>query len=117
MARTAPVAKPAAPAARTFTQAEVNAEAARIAEQTTFNRSVDAAVIAGRAAHPDYDEAIAGLKSMTGPIVPQELIVAALADRRGQRGHLPSGEEQRCCRSHPIAPADSAGCRSRATCE
>ena len=74
---TAP-AKPTTPAARTFTQAEVNAEAARIAEQTSFNRSVDAAVIAGRAAHPDYDEAIAGLKSMTGPIVPQELIVAAL---------------------------------------
>lgn len=72
-----PVA-PTKPAARTFTQAEVNAEAARIAEQTSFNRSVDAAVIAGRAAHPDYDEAIAGLKSMTGPIVPQELIVAAL---------------------------------------
>jgi hypothetical protein len=73
-----PPAKPTAPAPKTFTQAEVNAEAARIAEQTSFNRSVDAAVIAGRAAHPDYDEAIAGLKSMTGPIVPQELIVAAL---------------------------------------
>ena len=49
-----------------------------LAASQTFNRQVDAAVIAGRKAHADYDEAIAGLKSITGPIVPAELVQAVL---------------------------------------
>lgn len=69
---------PAKPAARTFTQADVEAEAARLAARTTFNRRVDDAVIAGRKAHADYDEAISAFKQVTGPVVPGDFLAAAL---------------------------------------
>jgi hypothetical protein len=69
---------PAKPTPRTFTAAEVEAEANRLAAQNLFHSEVDKAVIAGRAAHEDYNEAIDGLKKITGPVVPAEFLAAAL---------------------------------------
>lgn len=70
--------KPAAAPAKTFTAKDVEAEAQRLAAQSIFNQDVDKAVFAGRAAHADYDEAINGLRSVTGPVVPAEFLAAAL---------------------------------------
>lgn len=73
---TAPFAAPQA----TFTRAQVEQAAAALASQAQFNQQVDAAVIAGRTQHPDFDAAVAGLKALTGPQGPStEFIQAALA--------------------------------------
>jgi len=69
---------PTKPAARTFTQLEVEAEARRLAAQANFNSRVDEVVFAGRKEHEDFNEAIDGLKSVTGPVVPAEFLAAAL---------------------------------------
>jgi hypothetical protein len=70
--------EPPKPAVRTFTQAEVEAEARRLAANAQFNTRMDEVVFAGRKEHPDFDEAIAGLKTVTGPVVPGEFLAAAL---------------------------------------
>lgn len=73
-----PTTPSAAP--QTFTRAQVEQAAAALASQAQFNQQVDAAVIAGRAQHPDFDAAVAGLKALTGPQGPStEFIQAALA--------------------------------------
>jgi hypothetical protein len=71
-------AAPAPPAKRTYTEADLQREAGRLAEQNLFNRRVDDAVIAGRKTHADYDESIAGLKALTGPVVPGDFVQAVL---------------------------------------
>lgn len=75
---TAPAGDPARPAARTYTQAEVLALAQQTAANTVFNQQVDAAVLAGRAAHNDYDASIAELRKLTGPEMPVTFVQAAL---------------------------------------
>lgn len=65
-------------AERRFTEAELRTEAARMHAVGQFNSAVDAAVIAGRAKHEDFDAAVEGLKKITGPIVPTEFLQAAL---------------------------------------
>lgn len=69
---------PAQPPVQQFTQADMHREAARLAAVSDFNKSVDAAVIAGRKEHQDFDSSVAGLKAITGPIIPQEFVAAAL---------------------------------------
>lgn len=76
----APEAPPVAdgrPPARTYTQAEVQAEARRLAAEGDFNRRVNDAVLSGRAAHTDFDAAIGAMKELT-PVIPGDLVAAAL---------------------------------------
>jgi hypothetical protein len=75
----APQAQPdgVAGPARTYTQAEVQAEARRLAAEGDFNRRVNDAVLAGRAAHSDFDAAIGAMKELT-PVIPGDLVAAAL---------------------------------------
>lgn len=74
----APTGDPARPQARTYTQAEVLALAQQTAANTVFNQQVDQAVLAGRAAHTDYDASIAELRKLTGPEMPVTFVQAAL---------------------------------------
>ncbi len=69
---------PAKPGARTYTQDELMREASRVAAIQEYNRQVDAAVITGRAAHPDFNQSIEGLKKIAGQIIPDHFVQAAL---------------------------------------
>jgi hypothetical protein len=48
-----------------------------------YDRRVNDTVAEGRRAHKDFDESIVKLKSITGPDVPPELVVAAMETGRG----------------------------------
>lgn len=65
-------------AGRRFTADDLRSEAMRIAHQQQFDNRVNEAVLAGRKAYTDYDQAIDGLKRVTGAVVPSEFVAAAL---------------------------------------
>lgn len=73
-----PAASPSASPERRFTQAELQAEAQRIAAEQVFNGKINDTVMAGRQAHADFDASVAELKKITGPVVPPEFLIAAL---------------------------------------
>lgn len=73
-----------APGPRTYTEADLAREAARAAQEIEFNKACNAAVTAGRAAHPEtFDKAVDALRSVT-PVLPQMFVEAAL-----ETGHAP----------------------------
>jgi hypothetical protein len=60
-------------------EARIQAEARRIAANERFDDECNRMVTGGRAAHPDFDSAIDGVRRITGPQLPRAMVEAVLA--------------------------------------
>jgi hypothetical protein len=67
-----------APTQRPLTFADVQQQAAQLAAAQEFNTRVNELVVAGRAAHPDFDAAIGDLKRITGDNPNNAFVQAAM---------------------------------------